>query len=110
MAGVWYANTAVHLWRFYFRYRDRNVDRMMDADRENWRACDRAIRIFTDREQEFLKLYYMTGFGNYEDLKAVTTVAEQHGISKSDVWDLIKKANYNVIVERGLMNRREKVG
>lgn len=106
ISGLWYVTTAVHLWRFYFRYMNRDPERMMNADRENWKACDRAVRGFTDPEREILQVYYMSGFGNYDDMKAVTAVAEQRGISKSDVWDLIKRANYNVIVERGLMERR----
>ena len=49
----------------------------------------------------------MTGYGKYEDMTLVAAYSYKTGMSKSDIWELIKKANYEVIVERGLMDRRE---
>ena len=105
--GVWYANTAVHLWRFYFRYRQRDPNRMGSANRQNWLACDRAIREFNEDETRILYDYFMSGFGDYEDMRAVRECAERYRMANTDVWDIIKRANYSVTVERGLMERRE---
>lgn len=99
--------TAVHMWRFYFRYANRDPDKMTEPNKNNWNACDRAIKKFTDTERDVINKYYMTGYGKYEDMTLVAAYSYQTGISKSDIWELIKKANYEVIVERGLMDRRE---
>ena len=107
MSRLWYVNTAVHLWRFYFRFRNANPESMSDADRLNWQACDRAARKFTDRELECLRQYYLTGYGNYEDMRAVEKYVIEHGLNRSDAWDIVKRANYTVIIERGLMDPKE---
>jgi hypothetical protein len=49
----------------------------------------------------------MTGYGKFEDMQAVDDYAEQTGINRTDIWNIIKRANYEVIVERGLMDRKE---
>lgn len=49
----------------------------------------------------------MTGYGKYEDMQAVKDFAEQNGMKQAYAWDVIKRANYEVIVERGLMDRKE---
>ena len=49
----------------------------------------------------------MTGFGNYEDMKCVDDYARQNGLKRAEIWDIIKRANYAVIVERGLMDRKK---
>ena len=108
MAGIWYATTAIHLWRFYFCFRNADPEKMTPANRENWKACDRAIKSFSETETGYLQTYYTTGFGGYEDMKAVSDLAERTGLMKSSIWDVVKHANYLAIVERGLMDRRDK--
>ena len=98
--------TAVHLWRFYFRFAPSDVCRLSEPSRMNWEACDRAICKFTPEQVELLKQYYLTGYGGYEDMQAVKDFAEQNGMKQSDAWDVVKRANYEVIVERGLMDRK----
>ena len=80
---------------------------MTQSSRLNWEACARAIVSFTSLEIELLEKYYMTGYGNYDDMKAVNEFAAEHRIEQSEAWDVIKRANYEVIVERGLMDRKE---
>ena len=98
--------TAVHMWRFYFRYANKDLDKMTEPNKCNWNACDRAIRKFNDQERDVLNQYYMTGYGKYQDMTLVAIYSYKTGMSESDIWKLIKKANYEVIVERGLMDRR----
>ena len=102
--------TAVHLWRFYFRYRTTNPDKLTEVSRLNWQACDRAIRKFDDQQKQVLEKYYLTNYGGYEDFKAIKEYAEQNVLDAGALWDTVKEANYEVIVERGLMDRREKLG
>lgn len=104
---LWYVTTAVHLWRFYFRFRTADPNRFTEPSQLNWEACDRAIKSFTGPEIELLNKYYMTGYGKFEDMQAVDDYAEQTGINRTDIWNVIKRANYEVIVERGLMDRKE---
>ena len=104
---LWYVTTAVHLWRFYFRFRTADPNRFTVPSRLNWEACDRAIKSFTNPEIDLLNRYYMTGYGKFEDMQAVDDYAEQTGINRTDIWNIIKRANYEVIVERGLMDRKE---
>lgn len=106
ISRLWYVTTSVHLWRFYFRYQKVDRTKLSEPSRLNWEACDRAISKFTDQEIDLLEQYYMVGYGNYEDMDAVRAYAEQNGIKPSDAWDTIKRANYEVIVERGLMERK----
>ena len=105
--ALWYLSTAVHMWRFYFRYKQQDPDTMTVPNRENWKACDRAIKCFNDQEVELINKYFMTGYGNYEDLDCISGYISQKGLKPKQVWDVIKKANYTVIVERGLMDRKE---
>lgn len=107
--GLWYANTAVHLWRFYFRYKTKDPAGFTEPNRLHLEACGRAIKHFTDQEIEILNGYFMTDMGDYEDFKAVKKYAEEHGINPGTAWDVIKRANYAVIVERGLMDKKETV-
>ena len=95
------------MWRFYFRFTDPDLNKMTDPNRLTWEACDRAARIFTDQEIELLRRYYMTGYGKYEDMQAVEDFSYSNDVRKGQIWDTIKRANYEVIVERGLMDRKE---
>lgn len=104
---LWYVTTAVHLWRFYFKFKDKDRTNLSDPSRLNYEACDRAIRIFTDAEVSILNQYYSTSYGNYDDLKFVNDFSSMNDVRKKQIWDLIKRANYEVIVERGLMDRKE---
>lgn len=98
--------TAVHMWRFYFRYDKADPSQFSAASRNNWDACDRAVKQFNLLEQTILKKYYLTSYGDYDDLKCIKEYCQQNGIKESDAWDAIKKANYEVIVELGLMDRK----
>ena len=104
---LWYVTTAVHLWRFYFRFDKPELDKLSESSRLNWEACSRASKCFTGPEIDLLRQYYMTGYGKYEDMQAVKDYSESNGIKQADAWDVIKRANYEVIVERGLMDRKE---
>ena len=99
--------TAVHLWRFYFRFTNPESDKLSESSRLNWEACKKAAEGFSEAEIDLLRQYYLTGYGNYEDMQAVKEYSEAHGIKLGDAWDTIKRANYEVIIERGLMDRKE---
>ena len=73
----------------------------------NWEASHRAVKRFNEHEIAILNKYYLTSYGNYEDLKAIKEFAEQNGIDPSAAWETIKLANYEVAVERGLIDRKE---
>ena len=105
--ALWYVPTAVHMWRFYFRYRECDPNTLTEPSRLAWEACDRAIHAFNDTEIEILRIYYMTSFGSYEDMRVIKEYAENHDINPGAAWDVIKRANYTVIVERGLMDKKE---
>jgi len=104
---LWYVTTAVHLWRFYFRFQNADVNNLTESSRLNWEACDRSVKKFAKTEIDLLKQYYVTGYGKYEDMQAVEEFSKQNGIKQSEAWETIKRANYEVIVERGLMDRKE---
>lgn len=99
--------TSVHLWRFYFRYTDADPTKFTESSRLNWEASNRAVKRFTEQEIAILNKYYLTSYGNYEDLKVIKEFAEQNGIDPSKAWNIIKLANYEVAVERGLIDRKE---
>jgi hypothetical protein len=99
--------TAVHLWRFYFRFTNPELGKLSESSRLNWEACDRAAKVFSEPEIDILRRYYMTGYGKYEDMQAIKEFAEANGIKQGDAWDVIKRANYEVVIERGLMDRKE---
>ena len=107
MSRLWYVPMAVHFWRFYFRYTNADPTAFSDSSRLNWESCSRAIKKFSQAQVDLLREYYMTSWGNYEDLKVIKEFAEQRGIETSVAWNTIKAANYEVIIERGLMERRE---
>ena len=104
---LWYITTSIHLWRFYFRYANADPAELTESSRLNWQACDRAIKSFSESEVELLRRYYMTDYGKYEDMVEVFYFAKETGIKESEAWNIIKRANYEVIVERGLMERKE---
>lgn len=83
---------------------------MTEPSRLNWEACDRAVKLFSERETDILRQYYLTDYGRFDDMRVIEQYAIRYGMTRSELWDLVKKANYNVIVERGLMDRRELKG
>lgn len=97
----------VHFWRFYFRYTNADPSRFTESSRLNWMACDRAVKRFSDVEISVLEKYYVTEYGGYEDLKVIKEFAEKNGIDPAWAWDMIKRANYEAAVERGLIDRKE---
>ena len=104
----WYYNTAVHMWRFYFRAMDANPDKMTEPNKLNWQACDRVFKITDPAHIDAMRMYYMTEIGKFNDMKAVKDYSSRNGMPEADIWDIINTANYSVIVERGLMDRRDK--
>lgn len=58
-------------------------------------------------EISVLKKYYLTEYGGYEDLKAIKEFAQQNGVDPNKAWNMIKRANYEAAVERGLIDRKE---
>ena len=47
------------------------------------------------------------GTNPLKDLKVIKEFAEKNGIDPAWAWDMIKRANYEAAVERGLIDRKE---
>ena len=103
MTKPWIDAVGNHMWRFYYSRPDAEPSRMSAANREQWEACNRALRRFSNAEQEIMRMYYTSEWGR--DLHTVEDYSANTGVSVGRIWDAIKAANRAAAEERGLIDR-----
>ena len=85
--------------RFYSR--NQNLSHFKtDADRQNWIACNKAIRDYSDRDKDILVSVY----GGYDTLPDnVYEMATKYHINQNIIWDMMKEFERKLAKKRALI-------
>lgn len=93
-----YSEYVGHCLRFYARFDTRKPQTLVE--RANWMACDKALKLFSEREREaLLEIYRQKG----EMPSCVNLAANTHGFTREAMWKLVAALEKRVAQERGLV-------
>ena len=84
--------------RFYARHPRPKF--RSDADKQNWNACDNAMKGFTDKEQDILMTVYREGDTIPDN---VYRVSVDRNIKQDTIWKLINELERKVAKRRNLI-------
>lgn len=99
MSKPFYSDYVRHAMRFY----SRNIGKQTfktDADKQNWLACDKAIKDYSDRDKNILVAVY----GGYDTLPDnVYNISNKYHINQNIIWDMLKEFERKLAKKRGLI-------
>ena len=98
MGRTFYSDYVNHCLRFYARHPKTNFH--STADKENWIACDNALKGFTDSERDMLLTIYREGDTIADN---VYQMAKDKGIRQDSIWKLVNELERKVAKRRGLL-------
>ena len=94
-----YSDYVRHALRFYSR--NLQMSRFKtNADRDNWMACDDAIKGYSDRDSKILLVVY-SGFDTLSD--NVYNAAKEFNVNQNIIWDMMKDFERKVAQARNLI-------
>lgn len=96
---TFYAEYVQHCLRFYTRY--PNPEFRSDTDKQNWNACDRAMKDFTDKERDILMTVYREGDTISDN---VYKVSVDRNMKQDTIWNLTNRLERKVATYRGLLS------
>lgn len=94
----YYTDYASHCLRYYFRYKVPNSNSKAQID--DWNACKRACSALKSSEMELVKEMYSSTDSAVDGLYIVS---RKHNIKPDVLWDLMRKIEKTVAIERGLL-------
>ena len=98
MALTFYTDYINHCLRFYARYPEPVFK--SKTDELNWKACDKALKEFSDEE----RIMILTVYKEYDTLADnVYQLSQEKDISQDVIWTLIHKMAKKVAKNRGLI-------
>lgn len=87
-----------HAMRFYARYQDITEFRS-ETDRANWEACHRAMQEYSPVSKEIFLYVY----GERDTLEDNVYIAsKKYELPQDSIWDLMRRFERSIAVERGL--------
>lgn len=95
---TYYSDYTQHCMRFYARH--PNPKFRSDADKQNWYACEHALKGFTDADRDILLFIYREGDtipGN------VYRVSVQKNIKQDKIWALVNELEHKIAKRRSLI-------
>lgn len=98
MPRTFYSDYVQHCVRFYVKYPE--PDFLNDADRENWAACEKALKSFSKWARYILTEVYSSDDTLVDN---VYRTSMQMGVKRDKVWRLIHKLERKIAEERGLI-------
>lgn len=98
MSRAFYSEYVNHCLRFYARHQKPSFHSA--ADKNNWLACDSALKGFSDRDREMLLTIYREGDTIPDN---VYQMAKTKGIKQDSIWKLINELERKVAKRRGLL-------
>lgn len=88
MSKPFYSDYIRHAMRFYSRNKDNPPAFKSDVDKQNWIACSKAIKGYSDRDTDILVAVY----GGYDTLPDnVYEMANKYHINQNVIWDMMKE-------------------
>lgn len=98
MGKTFYSEYINHCLRFFARHPHPNFRN--DADKENWKACEKALKSFSNTDREMLIQIYAGGDTISDN---IYTMAKEKGINQDALWKLVKELERKVAKRRGLL-------
>lgn len=99
MNRPFYSEYVRHSMRFYSRNLNLSSFKS-EADKQNWCACDKVIKNYSDKDRDILVAVY----GGYDTLPDnVYEVAKKYSVNQSIIWDMMKEFERKIARERGLL-------
>lgn len=95
---TFYSEYVQHCMRFYARH--ENPKFRSDADKQNWFACESALKGFTQAERDILMTVYREGDTIPDNIYKVSV--NQH-IAQDTVWKLVNELERKVAKRRNLI-------
>lgn len=95
---TFYSEYVQHCMRFYARH--PRVKFRSDADKQNWNACDNALKGFTDKERDILMAVYREGDTIPDN---VYKLSVDRNIKQDTIWKLINELELKVAKRRNLI-------
>ena len=93
-----YTQYVRHAMRFYSRYQNIKEFRC-ETDRANWEACHRAMQEYSPVSKNIFLYVY----GERDTLEDNVYIAsKQYELPQDSIWDLMRRFEHTVAVERGL--------
>lgn len=98
MARAFYSEYVNHCLRFYARHPKPNFHSA--ADKNNWSACDNALKGFSDSDREMLLTIYREGDTIPDN---IYQMAKERGVKQDSIWKLVNELERKVAKRRGLL-------
>ena len=95
---TFYSDYINHCLRFYSRHSDPEFKSV--ADRENWFACDRAIKHFDEDKKEIILSLYIGGDTLADN---IYNASKNFNVKQESIWSLVTELEKRVAYERGLI-------
>lgn len=95
---TFYSEYVQHCMRFYARHPHPKF--RSEVDKQNWNACERALKEFTDEERDILLTIYR-GVDTIPD--NIRNLATSREIKQDSVWNLLNKLERRIAKTRGLL-------
>lgn len=98
MSRTFYSDYVRHCMRFYVKYPEPVF--YNDVGRHNWKACEKALKGFSEQEKRVLTEVYICGDTLVDN---VFQVSEKQGVEPDIVWRIMHKLERKIAKERGLI-------
>lgn len=95
---TFYSEYVQHCMRFYSRHSDPEF--RTEVDKLNWKACESALKSFSDKDRELLLEVYRRQNPVVDNL---VNIAKAHGVDQNDMWKLITELERKVAKRRNLI-------
>lgn len=95
---TFYSEYVQHCMRFYSRH--SNPKFRSDADKQNWHACDSALKGFTGKERDMLLTVYREGDAIPDNIYNLSVALN---IKQDIIWKLVNELERKVAKRRGLV-------
>lgn len=95
---TFYSEYVQHCMRFYARHPHPTF--RSDADKQNWKACDSAVKHFNESEQEMIMTIYREGNTMPDN---IYNLSVDLGVKQDIIWKLVNELERKVAKRRGLL-------
>ena len=95
---TFYSDYVQHCMRFYARH--ENPKFHSDADKQNWNACDSAMKGFTAPERDILMTVYRAGDTIADN---IYRAGIDFGIKQDTIWKLVNELERKIAKRRNLI-------
>jgi len=98
MGRTFYSDYVKHMIRFYSRSMDLKVFKS-SVDRDNWNACHTTLILKYNKHKDLLLDVY-SGYDTLDE--EVSKASIKYSIDKKNIWDLMKRFEKDLAIQRGL--------